>query len=32
LVDVAQGHKTSCTRFQRDEISSLRSKSVVPAV
>jgi oligopeptide transport system ATP-binding protein len=32
LVDVAQGHKTSCTRFQRGEISSLRFKSVVPAV
>jgi oligopeptide transport system ATP-binding protein len=32
LVDVAHGHKTSCTRYQRGEISSLRFKSVVPAV
>lgn len=31
LSEVAQGHKTSCTRFQAGEISSLRTKSVVSA-
>jgi oligopeptide/dipeptide ABC transporter ATP-binding protein len=32
LADIAQGHKTSCSRFQREEISSLRAKIVVSAV
>ncbi len=32
LALVTLGHKTSCSRYQREEISSLRAKSVAPAV
>jgi oligopeptide/dipeptide ABC transporter ATP-binding protein len=32
LQEIVPSHRTACTRFQRGEISEVRSKSVVPTV